>query len=158
MKSSDKSKARELLRQQTHVALASQSRRHPGFPYLSWVPFVAHGEGRLLTLVADIAEHTLNLLTNERVALMLVDDLEHHVAGEGEPLSVARLSLFAQARRLPLEELESVAASFYERHPAMQDYHLRLNFVFFELAVIEARFIGGFARAGWLQAADLRLD
>ncbi len=154
VKSIDQRKAWELLTQQTHLVLATQSRRQPRFPYTSWVPFQAHRAGAVIILVADIAEHTLNLLTNEHTSLFLAETPESSPAAAGMPVSVVRLSLFARAQRLELPEAEAVCQGFYTRHPALQDYHRRLGFVFFEMTLVEGRFIGGPGRARWIGAAD----
>ena len=154
VKTNDQRKAWELLTQQTHLVLATQSRRQPGFPYTSWVPFLAHRAGAVLILVADIAEHTLNLLINEHTSLLFAETPEASASAPDEPLTVVRLSIFARAHRLELPEAEAVCQDFYARHPGLQDYHRRLGFVFFEMDLVEGRFIGDLGRARWLAGAD----
>ena len=141
----DAREARNLLAASDFVALATQSSRLPGFPFVSHAPFARDGSGRVVMLLSRLAEHSRNLTTNPRVSMMATSAAE-------DPQAQPRLSLVGELRGERLK-------------PAQQDRYLRFHpeagaflgfgdFRFYRLDVIRVRMIGGFARAGWIEAAD----
>lgn len=143
----DAREARGLLRRCDHVALATQSLRLPGFPFVSHAPVAHDGSGRLLLLLSRLAEHSRNLGADARVSVMAT-------LADGDPQAQPRVTL--------LGELKSVSPT-----PAQQDRYLRFHpesgaflgfgdFRFYRLEPVRVRMVGGFARAGWIEPADWR--
>ncbi len=141
----DPREARNLLAGGDFVALATQSARHEGFPFVSHAPFARDGAGRVLMLLSRLAEHSRNLGSDPRVSLMATR------AGADSQ---------AQPRVSLIGELHGTSPS-----PAEQDRYLRYHpeadtylgfgdFGFYRLEVLRVRLIGGFARAGWIEPAD----
>ncbi|MCB1907374.1 MAG: pyridoxamine 5'-phosphate oxidase family protein [Rhodocyclaceae bacterium] len=141
----DAREARNLLAASDFVALATQSARLPGFPFVSHAPFARDGAGRVVMLLSRLAEHSRNLAADPRVSLMAT-------LGGPDPQAQPRLSLVGELRG---ERPTPAQQDRYLRyHPEAGAYLGFGDFRFFRLEVIRVRLVGGFARAGWIEAAD----
>lgn len=141
----DPREARNLLAGSDFLALATQSQRMPGFPFVSHAPFVRDGAGQLVTLLSRLAEHSRNLGGDPKVSAMATQ------LG-GDPQSQPRVTLVGELRTASLT-------------PAQQDRYLRYHpesgaflgfgdFRFYRLEIARVRMVGGFARAGWIEPAE----
>jgi len=134
--------AQAFLYQHGHAALATVD--SGGRPLSTAVNVVPDGQGKLILLLSDLAEHTVNIRHNPAVSLMWVDEV-HSDWQAAERLSVTGV-------------LQPVAAGEGERYlqvfPHMRDY-LQLDFHFFALSPEKARWIPGFGKAAWLDAEAL---
>ncbi|MCB1929273.1 MAG: pyridoxamine 5'-phosphate oxidase family protein [Rhodocyclaceae bacterium] len=143
----DAREARNLLAASDFAALATQSARLAGFPFVSHVPFARDGSGRVVMLLSRLAEHSRNLTTNSRVSMMAT-------SAAADPQAQPRLSLVGE---LHGERLTPAQQDRYLRfHPEAGAFLGFGDFRFYRLDVIRVRMIGGFARAGWIEAADWR--
>jgi len=65
----------ERARTLAHVGrvgmLATLSRRHPGHPFASVMPYALDGAGRPLVLISSMAMHTQNLQVDPRASLLV---------------------------------------------------------------------------------------
>src|SRR5262249_41093404 len=87
--------------------LASLSRRHPGHPFGSVMPYALDESRRPLFLISSMAMHTQNLEADARASLL--------VAGPGaeqDPLAAGRVTLIGEGRRVPAD-LVAVARERY---------------------------------------------
>lgn len=128
-----------------HLNGALASVDESGHPYTSAVNLVPDGDGRLLMLISALAEHSKNLAAETRCSVMM---LEPAADWQATP----RLSLVGRVEPVVPEEGERYLHLF----PQARDY-LQLDFSFLGLVVERARWIPGFARAVWLDAAALGL-
>src|SRR6267142_603388 len=79
-------------------ALATLSRRHPGHPFGSVMPYALDESGRPILLISAMAMHTQNLQADPRTSLLIT---QPNPTGEaGDPLAASRLTLMGEARRL----------------------------------------------------------
>jgi putative heme iron utilization protein len=79
-----------------HVGtLATVSRRHPGHPFASIMPYALEADGRPLFLISSMAMHTQNLEADARASLLIAQP-----GWTGDPLAAARLTLMGDARRV----------------------------------------------------------
>ena len=141
--------ARELLLKEYRGMLATHSKRMPGFPFGSVVPYCLDADGRPLLLISRIAQHTHNLQADPRCSLLVgerdADDIQ----------AAGRLTLLAEARLLTDEtEVETAAQRYYRYFPQSCDYHRVHDFEFWVLEPARWRFIGGFGAIHWLD--DIR--
>lgn len=133
--------ARALLRTARHGALGTHSLSHPGFPFVSILPYVADLEGRPVFLVSGLAEHTRNLRADARASFMVAD------VGE-DVLTMPRVSLVGAVHEVALD---TVAQARYLRYrPEVAEYLAFGDFRFFALEPLAVRLVSGFARMGWL--------
>src|SRR5580765_4957297 len=82
--------ARTLVHLARTGTLGTLSRRHPGHPFVSVMPYAPDERGRPLVLISGLAMHTQNLAADPRASLL--------VAQPGDdPLALARLTLMGNA-------------------------------------------------------------
>ncbi|HEV3348702.1 MAG TPA: pyridoxamine 5'-phosphate oxidase family protein, partial [Methylomirabilota bacterium] len=94
--------ARTLVHLARAGTLGTLSRRHPGHPFVSVMPYAPDERGRPLVLISGLAMHTQNLDADPRTSLLVAQ------AGHEDPLAMARVTLMGRAHRLP--EAERAAA------------------------------------------------
>jgi len=63
--------ARRLVRSYRDGALATQSLKFPGYPYVSALPFCTDQRGRIVVLISHLAEHTRNAGQDGRVGFLV---------------------------------------------------------------------------------------
>ena len=63
--------ARRLARRHTSGALATQSRKLPGYPYASALPCCTDAQGRIVVLISSLAEHTQNADADPRASFLV---------------------------------------------------------------------------------------
>ena len=134
--------AQAFLYQHSRAALATIG--GDGHPLSTAVNVVPDGAGRLLMLLSDLAEHTVNIRQNPAVSLMWIED------GHSDWQAAQRLSVTGSLTPISLEEGERLLRIF----PHMRDY-LQLDFHFFALQPERARWIPGFGKAVWLSGDEL---
>lgn len=134
--------AQAFVYQHSHAALATVD--GDGQPLSSAVNVVSDGAGRLLLLLSDLAEHTINIRQNPAVSLMWIEE------GHSDWQAAQRLSVTGSLEPVPVEEGERYLKIF----PHMRDY-LQLDFHFFALRPEKARWIPGFGKAVWLDGQAL---
>lgn len=131
--------------------LATISKRVAGWPFGSIVPYAIDREGSPIILIATIAEHTHNLLADDRVSL-LVQEAE----GEGDVQAKGRLTFMGRAAPIPEAELEDAQARYLARLPSAEEYYESHDFSFYRIGCEHLRYIGGFGKIHWLDVAAYR--
>src|SRR5260370_11078047 len=86
--------ARTLVHLAPSGTLGTLSRRHPGHPFVSVMPYAPDDGGRPLVLISGLAMHTQNLDADPRASLLVVQ------AGHREPLAIAPGPLLGPPPRL----------------------------------------------------------
>ena len=76
--------ARTLVHLERTGTLGTLSRRHPGHPFVSVMPYAPDAGGRPLLLISGLAMHTQNLDADPRASLLIAQ------AGSEDPLALAR--------------------------------------------------------------------
>src|SRR5947207_13552493 len=83
-------------------ALATLSRRHPGHPFASVMPYALDDAGRPAVLISSMAMHTQNLQADPRASLLVTQPgLGPQREESDDPLARARLTLVGDARVVP---------------------------------------------------------
>lgn len=142
--------ARELLLKEYRGMLATHSKKMPGFPFGSVMPYCLDEAGRPLLLISRIAQHTHNLRADARCSLLVGERDADDVQAAG------RLTLLAEARQLNDEvAIEAAAARYYRYFPQARDFHRIHDFDFWVLEPVRWRFIGGFGAIHWLDGITL---
>src|ERR1700753_2252101 len=78
-------RARTLMHSGRIGSLSSLSRKQPGFPFGSMMPYGLDDEGRPIFLISTMAMHTQNLQADARASLLVTQE-----ATDGEPLGASR--------------------------------------------------------------------
>jgi heme iron utilization protein len=129
-------------------SLSTHSRRFPGFPFGSLMPFAADGLGRPVFFISSMAMHTHNLREDERASLLIA---QPDVTDDS--LGSARVTLIGPTRPAPVNEVRDLYLSHYENARYWQDY---TDFGYYRLDVEGVYFIGGFGVMGWVPADEYR--
>jgi heme oxygenase (biliverdin-IX-beta and delta-forming) len=137
--------ARGLLLEARAGVLSTLSLDVPGFPFGSVVPYCLDRSGVPLILIADIAQHTRNLLADPRASLTVAETTDG-----GDVQAKARLTCLARAAPLAAG-VEDAADRYYRSFPWARDYHRTHGFAFFRLAPVRLRYIGGFGDIRWIE-------
>ena len=134
--------ARALLRRCRGGSLATLSRRLPGYPYVSVVPFMLDHAAHPILLISRLAEHTKNVAADKRVSLAAqepTDDIQE----------TARLSLCGTCAQV--DDRDAIAARYLRFFPGAARL-LELDFDFYRISPTALRFIGGFGAVHWITA------
>lgn len=142
-------RAKTLVYLQQTGSLSTLSRKQPGWPFGSVMPYGLDAQGRPVFLISTMAMHTQNLLGDPRASL-LVTPPESRV----DPLGAARVTLMGSVTRVPKEENAEVRACYLERHANASYWVDYQDFGFFRMAITEIYFVGGFGSMGWVTPAD----
>ena len=142
-------RARTLVHLQRTGSLSTLSRRQPGWPFGSVMPYGLDDRGRPIFLISTMAMHTQNLLGDERASLLVTPaDIS------GDPLGAARVTLMGSVTKVPKEDIAQVRELYLARH-ANASYWVDFNdFGFFRMAIADIYFVGGFGSMGWVAAGD----
>jgi heme iron utilization protein len=142
-------RARTLLHLTRVGSLSTLSRKRPGYPFGSLMPFALDAEGRPIFLISSMAMHTQNLQHDGRASL-LVSQPE----AEGDPLGAARVTLVGNASVLAGPAIAEVRGLYLERHPNSKYWVDFDDFYFFRMDVVDVYYVGGFGVMGWIAAPD----
>jgi hypothetical protein len=129
--------------------LATLSRRHPGHPFASVMPYALDTAGRPLFLISAMAMHTQNLEADPRASLLVTQP-----DWSGDPLAAGRLTLMGEARKLDATPAAEARAAYLARHQRAGYWVDFDDFAFWRLELGDVYFVGGFAAMDWVTAAD----
>lgn len=135
--------ARTLLHLERTGTLGTLSRRHPGHPFVSIMPYAPDRRGRPLFLISTLAMHTQNLEADPRASLLVTQPGD-------DPLALARVTLMGQARRLAGDERADARDAYLARHPNAVHWVDFDDFAFWRLELSDVYFVGGFGAMDWL--------
>jgi putative heme iron utilization protein len=142
-------RARTLVHLQQTGSLSTLSRKQPGWPFGSVMPYGLDGAGQPVFLISTMAMHTQNLLGDPRASLLVTPP-----ESRTDPLGAARVTLMGSATRVPSGELAPVRERYLARH-ANASYWVDFDdFGFFRLAIEDVYFVGGFGSMGWVTSKD----
>lgn len=143
-------RARTLLYLERIGSLSTVSRKQPGFPFGSIMPYALDHEGRPIFLISSMAMHTQNLKGDPRASLLV-----SQADASGDPLGASRVTLLGNV--LPISDTADLAASrklyldSYENSKYWVDFE---DFAFYRMDVVDVYYVGGFGVMGWVSAAD----
>ena len=129
--------------------LSTLSRKHPGFPFGSLMPFALDSVGRPIFLISNMAMHTQNLKEDPRCSLFV-----GQAGADGDALGAARATLVGHAVPVPEEDLASVRQQYLARHENSRYWVDFSDFSFFRLQPVDLYYVGGFGVMGWVDAQE----
>jgi len=149
-------RARTLVHLGRAGTLATLSRRHPGHPFASIMPYAVDERGRPLLLISTMAMHTQNLQGDARASLLVAQP-----DWAGDPLAAGRVTLMGDAKPLPEADRPAARTAYLALHENARYWVDFDDFAFWRLEVSDVYFVGGFAAMDWVEAAgyvDARPD
>ena len=141
-------RARTLVSIARIGSLSTHSRKFPGVPFGSMMPYASDQQGRPVFFISSMAMHTQNLVQDPRASLLIT---QPDVAGD--PLGAARVTLLGTATEAPAAEVRELYLSRYENAKFWQEY---TDFAYYRLEISGVYFIGGFGVMGWVSGEDYR--
>lgn len=142
-------RARTLASLVSMGTLSTVSRRHPGFPFGSLMPFALDPEGRPLFLISSMAMHTQNLSADPRCSLFVAQP-----SADGDPLGAARATLIGEALPVPAADQAGAREVYEAQHPNSRYWVDFPDFSFYRLQPAALYYVGGFGVMGWVEAGD----
>ncbi len=142
-------RARTLLHLGRVGSLSTLSRKCPGFPFGSLMPYALDGNGRPVFLISTMAMHTQNLQQDGRASLLVTEP-----GASGDPLGAARVTVVGNATRISEPELADARRLYLERHENSKYWVDFDDFHFFALDAVDVYYVGGFGVMGWVAAPD----
>ncbi len=136
--------ARKLLRAARVGTLASVA---DGQPFASLVTPACSADLSLLLLLSDLSEHTRHLRAEPRCSVLVAGPAE-----DTNPQTAPRATITGLAERLADAALK---ARYLAVHPYAAQYADFGDFALWRIPPLGGLYVGGFARAARLRAADL---
>jgi len=146
-------RVRTLVHGERRGALSTVAADPAGYPFGSVVSFGLADDGDPLMFVSLMAEHTQNALRDPRASLLVTEP----VPEGADPLAGGRVTLLGLLTPIDEDGARDVArARYLEANPAASYYIDFGDFTFLRLNVDHVRFVGGYGRMSWVDAADYR--
>ncbi|MCG8669633.1 MAG: DUF2470 domain-containing protein [Pseudomonadales bacterium] len=141
--------ARKVLGENFFGVLSTHSKKFPGHPFGSVVPYCLDRKGVPLILISRLAQHTQNINEDNKVSLVVLERTTGNVQTD------ARLTLVGVAEKVSTDEVDDCAQRYYGHFPSAQGYHTELDFEFYRLGVEAMRYIPGFGQARWVSPSEV---
>jgi hypothetical protein len=129
--------------------LSSLSRKQPGFPFGSMMPYGLDDDGRPIFLISTMAMHTQNLQVDPRASLFVTEP-----DTSGDALGSSRVTLIGNVTRIPEAELAAARTLYLTGYPESKYWVDFDDFFFHQMDVLDVYYVGGFGVMGWVAASD----
>ncbi len=142
--------SRQIMRAAIAASLATST---AGQPFVSLVTPATAPDLALLLWISTLSEHTRHLATEPRCALLFTGAPE-----SANPQTAPRITVTGLAEAVPAAEVPPLKARWLARHPYAAIYADFADFALWRIRPQAALYVGGFARALRLRAAQLAPD
>ena len=142
-------RARTLVYLTRIGSLSTLSRKQPGFPFGSVMPYGLDDQGRPIFLISTMAMHTQNLQADPRASLLVTQD----DAG-GDPLGASRVTLVGNVLPIPEAEVAEARKLYLARYANSKYWVDFEDFSFYRMDVVDVYYVGGFGVMGWVSASE----
>ncbi|MDA1308158.1 MAG: pyridoxamine 5'-phosphate oxidase family protein [Proteobacteria bacterium] len=137
---------RQLIRACDRAVLSTAQHDREGWPHGSLVLVACDQAATPLLFISDLAEHTRNIVVDQRVSL-LFDGTE----GLDDPLTGSRAAVFGRAERCD----DASRARFLARHPSAAIYAGFSDFHSYRVSIERAHLVAGFGRIHWIDGKEI---
>ena len=128
---------------------STHSRKQPGFPFGSVMPYGLDDLGRPIFLISTMAMHTQNLEADPRASLLITQP-----DTSGDPLGASRVTLLGNVARISGGEIADARRLYLERYPNSKHWVDFEDFSFYCMEVVDVYYVGGFGIMGWVSAPE----
>jgi putative heme iron utilization protein len=142
-------RARTLVHLVRTGSLSTLSRKQPGFPFGSVMPYGLDDQGRPIFLISTMAMHTQNLQADPRASLLVSQQ-----DTDGEPLGASRVTLLGNVLPVPNTELSEARMLYLARHANSKHWVDFEDFSFYHMNVVDVYYVGGFGVMGWVSNSE----
>src|SRR5246127_2938604 len=140
-------RARTLLHLSRIGSLSTLSRKQPGFPFGSVMPYGLDDRGRPIFLISTMAMHTQNVQADSRASLLVTQP-----DATGDPLGAARVTLIGNVLPVPDAEVAEARELYLARYANSKYWVDFEDFSFYRMEVADVYYVGGFGVMGWVSA------
>jgi putative heme iron utilization protein len=144
-------RVRTLITLTSIATLSTMSRKLPGYPFGSLMPYALDRKGCPIFLISNMAMHTQNLKAEPRASLFVGQ------VADGDPLGAARTTVIGDVEPVPASEVASVREQYLARHANSRSWVDFDDFGFYRLQPLDIYYVGGFGVMGWVSADDYTL-
>jgi len=142
-------RARTLMYLGRIGSLSTLSRKQPGFPFGSVMPYGLDDRGRPIFLISTMAMHTQNLQADPRASLLVTQ-----ADASGDPLGASRVTLVGSVPPLPKSEVPAARELYLQRYENSKYWVDFEDFSFYRMDVVDIYYVGGFGVMGWVSAPE----
>src|SRR5579872_5854065 len=125
-------RARTLLYLGRIGSLSTLSRKQPGFPFGSVMPYGLNDHGSPIFLISTMAMHTQNLQADPRASLLVSQP-----DASGDPLGASRVTLVGNVLPLPKPEVAEARKHYLARYPNSKHWVDFEDFSFYRMDVMD---------------------
>lgn len=144
--------AKQFLRSTRSGILSSFSAKFAGYPFGSVMPFVLGHDCQPIVFISSIAEHTKNIIANPKVSLLVFQS--NNLKSAEDLHANGRLTLIGEAEQL--DKNDAIFMARYCRYlPESTGYLAMHDFQFYRINILQARYIAGFGKMGWVDGVDI---
>jgi hypothetical protein len=130
-------------------SLSTLSRKQPGFPFGSVMPYAVDERGRPVFLISTMAMHTQNLQADPRASLLVT-----RAGADRDPLGASRVTILGRALVVAEPEVAAVRTRYLASYPNSQHWVDYDDFSFYRMEVADVYYVGGFGVMGWISAPE----
>ena len=141
-------RARTLVAAGGISTLSTQSRKHPGYPFGSVMPYAAMPDGSPVFLISRMAVHTKNLQGSGRATLLIL------AGGQDDMLGAGRLSLMGDVAIVKPDQAAPAREVYLEAHPNAAQWIDFDDFHLYQMRIVDIYYVGGFGMMGWVSPAE----
>ena len=138
---------RAMMRSCRSAALSTQLVIADGWAYGALVTVTTDFDGSPLMLFSDLSDHSRNIKTDPRASLLFERASRHQ-----NPQRGPRVTILGHLKKTNKPEHQ---ARFLARHPEAEHYARFADFHFYRMTIERAHWVGGFARAQWLNGRQV---
>jgi putative heme iron utilization protein len=144
-------RARTLMHLGRIGSLSTLSRKQPGFPFGSVMPYGLDARGRPIFLISTMAMHTQNLLADSRASLLV---MVTQPDSSGDPLGASRVTLLGNVLPVPEPEVAEARKLYLGRYANSKYWVDFEDFSFYRMDIVDVYYVGGFGVMGWVVASE----
>jgi len=142
-------RCRTLVASASRGALSTLAADPAGYPYGSVASYGLDDRGNPLFFVSLMAEHTQNAIRDPRASLLVTEP----VPDGADPLASGRATLMGVLSTVTEADRPAVRDRYLEANPTSAYYIDFGDFAFYRLDVESIRYVGGYGRMSWVDAA-----
>lgn len=142
-------RVRTLVYRSTIGTLSTNSKKHPGSPFGSLMPYGLDARGRPIFLISTMAVHTQNLEHDPHASIFV-----SQTDTQGDPLDASRVTLMGDVSKIPEGETAQARELYLSRYKNASYWVDFDDFSFYRMEVKDIYFVGGFGAMGWVTAED----
>lgn len=142
-------RARTLLYRGRIGSLSTLSRKQPGFPFGSVMPYALDSQGHPIFLISTMAMHTQNLQSNPHASLLVTQP-----DASGDPLGASRATLLGDVLPVPEQGVAEARALYLARYDSSKYWVDFEDFSFYRMVIVDVYFVGGFGVMGWVSSGE----